>query len=134
MEQKILDLLHEAKTIAVVGISAKPERAGHYVPAYAQQCGYRIIPINPTLEEVLGEKAWPSLTAYGKPVDIVNVFRRPEAVPPIAEEAAAIGAGALWLQEGITSPAARSTAEKAEMTYIEDKCLKVALMMLGGKP
>jgi len=134
MDDKIRKLLHNAKTIAVVGISAKPERAGHYVPAYAGQCGYKIIPINPTLDEVLGEKAYPSLTAYGKPVDIVNVFRRSEAVPPIAEEAAAVGAGALWLQEGITSQAARATAEKAGMTYIEDTCLKATLMMLGGRP
>ena len=130
----MLALLREAKVIAVVGISNKPERASHEVAAYLQEQGYTIVPVNPGLKEVLGETCYPSLSAYGKPVDIVDVFRSPESVPPIAEEAIATGARALWMQEGVTHPEATAKAEAAGLLVVQDLCIKKVLMTLGGHP
>jgi len=130
----MLALLREAKVIAVVGISNKPERASHEVAAYLQEQGYTIVPVNPGLKEVLGETCYPSLSAYGKPVDIVDVFRSPESVPPIAEEAIATGARALWMQEGVTHPEAAARAEAAGLLVIQDLCIKKVLMTYGGHP
>ena len=130
----MLALLREAKVVAVVGISNKPERASHEVAAYLQEQGYTIVPVNPGLKEVLGETCYPSLSAYGKPVDIVDVFRSPESVPPIAEEAIATGARALWMQEGVTHPEAAARAEAAGLLVIQDLCIKKVLMTYGGHP
>ncbi len=130
----MLALLREAKVIAVVGISNKPERASHEVAAYLQEQGYTIVPVNPGLKEVLGETCYPSLSDYGKPVDIVDVFRSPEAVPPIADEAIATGARALWMQEGVTHPEAAARAEAAGLLVIQDLCIKKVLMTYGGHP
>jgi len=117
-----------------VGISDKEDRPSHDVAAHLKRWGYRIIPINPVLGEVLGERCYPSLTDYGKPVDIVDVFRRPEAVPPVAEEAVAIGARALWLQEGIRNDEAAARAEAAGLFVVQDLCIKKVLLALGGRP
>ena len=130
----MIALLREAKVIAVVGISNKPERASHEVAAYLQEQGYTIVPVNPGLKEVLGETCYPSLSDYGKPVDIVDVFRSPEAVPPIADEAIATGARALWMQEGVTHPEAAARAEAAGLLVIQDLCIKKVLMTYGGHP
>ncbi|MCA9955280.1 MAG: CoA-binding protein, partial [Anaerolineales bacterium] len=92
--------MSEAKTIAVVGFSSKPTKAGYYVPAYLQERGYRIIPVNPNLSEGLGETAVPSLTAISEPVDLVLIFQRSENVPPFVDEAIEIGAKAIWMQLG----------------------------------
>ncbi len=134
MDERIVSLLREAKEIAVVGISDKEDRPSHDVAAHLQRWGYRIIPINPVLQEVLGERCYPSLAAYGKPVDIVDVFRRPEAVPPVAEEAVAVGARALWLQEGIRNDEAAARAEAAGLLVVQDLCIKKVLLALGGRP
>ncbi len=130
----MLALLREAKVIAVVGISDKPERASNEVAAYLQGQGYAIVPVNPGLKEVLGETCYPSLSAYGKPVDIVDVFRNPESVPPIADEAIATGARALWMQEGVSHPEAAAKAEAAGLLVIQDLCIKKVLMTYGGRP
>ena len=95
--------MHTGTSIAVVGLSANALRASHFVGYYAQRHGYRIIPVNPREEEVLGEPCFNSLTAVGEAIDIVNVFRDPSAVPALAKEAVAIGAKALWLQFGVIS-------------------------------
>jgi uncharacterized protein len=134
MEEPIKALLHGARDIAVVGISDKPERPSYDVAAYLQQNGYRIIPVNPVLKEVLGEPCYPSLAAYGKPVDIVDVFRNPDAVPAIVEEAIAAGAKAVWLQEGVKHPQAAKKAEEAGLLVVQDRCIKKVLVNFGGRP
>lgn len=134
MDQRVLDLLREAKVIAVVGVSDKPERPSYQVAAYLQGQGYQVVPVNPGLASVLGEPCFVSLSAYGKPVDIVDVFRASEAVPPIVEEAISTGAKAVWMQEGVSHPAAAARAEAAGLTVMQDLCIKKVLMTCGGRP
>jgi hypothetical protein len=134
MDERIIALLRGAQDIAVVGISEKPDRPSHYVAAYLQTCGYRVIPVNPALPRVLGETCHPDLASIGRPVDIVDVFRRPEAVPAIVEEAIAAKAKALWLQEGIRHDEAARKAEEAGLVVIQDLCIKKVLEALGGRP
>lgn len=123
--------LCDCKTIAVVGISSDPAKPSHYVPKYLQQHGYRIVPVNPRYQEVLGETCYPSLAAIPFPVDMVNVFRPAPDCPPVATDAAAIHARVLWLQLGIVSEEARRIAEAAGMTVVMDKCIKVEHARLG---
>ncbi len=113
------------KTIAVVGCSPKAERAGHYVPAYMKEQGYRIVPVNPGHDEILGEKCYPSLSSIPFAVDVVNVFRRSEDVPPVIDEAIKIKAKAVWLQSGITSPEAERKARDAGLLVVSDRCMLV---------
>ena len=110
-------------TIAVVGASDDPGRAGNYIPAYLQQKGYRIIPVNPNLEEVLGEKSYPSLRDIPEPVEVVEVFRRPEFTPDVVREAIEVGAKAVWLQLGIINDEARRLAEEAGLLFVQDECM-----------
>ena len=117
------DLLKESKTIAVVGLSGNPMRTSYSVTHYMQEAGYRIIPVNPQETEVLGEQAFPSLDAVTEPVDIVNVFRRPEFVPEIVESAIRIGAKSIWLQEGIIHEEAAERARQAGLQVIMDRCI-----------
>ncbi len=116
-------LLEESHTIAVVGLSRKKHRPSHGVTDYMQRQGYRVIPVNPRETEILGEKAYPDLDSIPEKVDIVNVFRRSEFVPEIAEAAIRIGAKGLWLQEGIAHPEAAAKAEAAGLTVITDHCI-----------
>ena len=118
-------MLHTGTSIAVVGLSANALRASHFVGYYAQRHGYRIIPVNPREEEVLGEPCFNSLTAVGEAIDIVNVFRDPSAVPALAKEAVAIGAKALWLQFGVISEEGAAIAADAGLDVVMDRCLKV---------
>ncbi|MEW5765057.1 MAG: CoA-binding protein [Acidobacteriota bacterium] len=134
MDERVVALLRGAREIAVVGISDKPDRPSHYVAAYLQQCGYSVLPVNPVLPEVLGVKCHRDLAAIGRPVDIVDVFRKPEAVPDIVEEAIAAKARALWLQEGIRHDEAARRAEEAGLMVIQDLCIKKVLEALGGRP
>ena len=121
----IAEILRSAKTIAVVGLSSDPFRPSHEVAAYLQSVGYRIIPVNPNETEVLGIKAFARLEDIPGPIDIVDVFRRSEDVAPVADSAIAIGAKVLWLQQGITHPAAAEKAQSAGLTVVEDACLYV---------
>ena len=127
-EDEIHALLKEARTIAVVGLSSNPERESFHVAEYMLKKGYRIIPVNPMYPEVLHQVAYPSLTAVpkGERIDIVDVFRRPEEVPAIVEEAIAVGAGALWLQAGIVNNAAAQKAAAAGMKVVQNLCLYMA--------
>ena len=127
-KRKILDT---ARTIAVVGLSANRTKAGFTVPAYLQRAGYRIIPVRPDGDEILGEKVYRSLGDIPFPVDVVAVFRRSGAVPPIAGEAVKIGAKVLWLQEGITHPEAEAAARKAGMAVVSDRCMLKEHRRLG---
>lgn len=119
----IADLLKTSRTIAVVGLSSKPWRPSYGVAEYMQRCGYRIIPVNPREQEVLGEKAYSSLEEIPERVDIVNVFRRSEFVPEIVEAAIQVGARAVWLQEGIVHEQAAERARQAGLIVIQDRCL-----------
>jgi predicted CoA-binding protein len=119
--------LANCKTIAVVGLSPKPHRDSFRVAKYMQDHGFRIVPINPNAHEVLGEKAYASLTeaAQHERIDMVNCFRNSEDIPPIAVEAIAIGAKSLWLQIGVVNNAAAKAAQTAGLAVIQDKCLMV---------
>jgi predicted CoA-binding protein len=123
--ETIETILTTAKNIAVVGLSSNPARAGYYVPAYLQGEGYRIIPVNPALEQALGERAYPDLRSVPRPVDLVLLFRRPEAVPPFVEDAIEIGAGAVWMQTGIVNEDAAARARQAGLQVVMDACMLV---------
>ena len=119
------DILRSSKTIAVVGLSSNPFRPSHEVAAYLRSAGYRVIPVNPNESEVLGIKAFARLEDIPEPVDIVDVFRRSEEVPTVADSAIAIGAKVLWLQQDITNAAAAEKARAAGLTVVEDACVLV---------
>jgi predicted CoA-binding protein len=128
--EELTNLLATARTIAMVGASSNPEKPSHGIMRRLQAVGYRVIPVNPREIEVLGERAYPTLSAIPVKVDIVDVFRRPEDTPAIADEAAAIGARALWLQEGIASDEAAARAKAAGMTVVMDACIAATYAML----
>ncbi|HME07975.1 MAG TPA: CoA-binding protein [Bryobacteraceae bacterium] len=119
----IPELLRKSKTIAVVGLSSNRMRPSFGVSEYLQREGYRIIPVNPQESEILGEKVYARLEDIPEHVDIVDVFRRPEFVPEIAESAIRIGANALWLQEEVVHPQAAQRAREAGLTVVMDKCI-----------
>jgi predicted CoA-binding protein len=118
-------LLLRAKTIAVVGCSTNPDKPSHHVPCYLQQQGFRIVPVNPTVkgQQLLGETVYGSLNEIPIPVDVVDIFRPPKDVPPIVEEAIAIGAKAIWMQEGIVNNGAAERAKAAGLQVVMDKCM-----------
>jgi hypothetical protein len=118
-------VLRSARTIAVVGLSGNALRASHFVGFYLQRHGYRVLPVNPGEAEILGQKCYPSLRDLPEKVDIVNVFRAPSALPAIATEAADIGAGCLWTQFNVVNAEGAQIAERAGLTVIMDRCMKV---------
>lgn len=124
-DRELRALLGEAKTVAVVGLSSKPNRPSYEVAAYLQEHGYRILPVNPREEEVLGERSYASLLDIPKDVaiDVVDVFRRAEETPPVARDAVAVGAKVLWLQEGIVSQEAYRIATDAGLEVIMGVCI-----------
>jgi uncharacterized protein len=121
--EHIKDVLRSAKTIAVVGLSSSPMRASHGVSAYMQSQGYRIIPVNPQEEFVLGEKAYPSLLDVPEKIDIVNVFRRPEFVPEVVEQAIQKKAPVVWMQEDVVNEEAAEKARQAGIFVVMDLCI-----------
>ena len=118
-------MLHNAKTIAIVGLSKNELRASYFVGYYLKRHGYRVIPVNPRETEILGEKSYTSLLDVPVPVDIVNVFRAPDALPAIADEAVKIGAGNLWCQFGVINEEGARIAEAGGVSVVMDRCLKV---------
>jgi uncharacterized protein len=118
-------VLHTAKTIAIVGLSNNPLRASYFVGYYMVRHGYRVIPVNPRESEILGAKSYPSLRDIPDPVDVVNVFRAPGALPEIARDAVAIKARALWCQFGVINEEGARIAADGGLTVIMDRCLKV---------
>lgn len=124
------ELLQETKIIAVVGLSDKPSRPSYGVAQYMQSHGYRIIPVNPSCEELLGEKCYPDLKSIPFAIDMVNVFRKSEDCLPIAHEAVEIGAKSLWLQLGVINAEAVAYAKEHGLSAIMDKCLKIEHMRL----
>ena len=125
-------LLLETRTIAVVGLSANWHRPSFFAAKYMQEHGYRIIPVNPAYAEVLGETCYPSLAAIPEPVDMVDVFRKPEDVLPLVDEAAAIGAKSFWMQLGVINRDAVTRAEAAGMKVVMDRCVKIEYARLFG--
>ena len=125
-------ILAECRTIAVVGLSADWYRPSFFAAKYMQEHGYRIVPVNPRYEEILGERCWPSLAAIPHPVDMVDVFRRAVDVPPIAREAVAIGARCLWQQLGVVSDEADAIARAAGLDSVADRCVKIEHARLFG--
>ncbi len=129
--EKIVDnneikaLLETAHVIAIVGLSPKEKRPSNLVARYLLDVGYTVIPVNPGHVEILGLKCYPDLSAIDQPVDIVDIFRRPEAVPPIVDEAIAIGAKAVWMQLGVINYQAAAQAKESGLMVIMDRCLKI---------
>lgn len=118
------DILSFSRVVAVVGLSANPDRPSYQVASYLKEQGYRIIPVNPTEKEILGGLCYPSLASVPEPVDVVDIFRRSEEVPPIVEEAIRIRAKAVWMQEGVINQQAAARARKAGLMVVMDKCIR----------
>jgi predicted CoA-binding protein len=133
-DEELRDLLLDTKVIAVVGLSANPDRPSNQVAWYLHHQGYRLFGVNPACPEpeVFGVPMLPSLDQVPEPIDLVDVFRRPEHTPGVAREAVAVGARAVWLQLGIRNDEARAVATEAGLRYVEDRCLKVEHARLMG--
>ena len=125
-DEELKDALSTCKTVAVVGISPKEDRPSYIVASYLKKKGYRIIPVRPDGDYILGEKVYPNLTEIPKEVevDVVDIFRRSEDVPPIVEEAIQRGAKVIWMQEGVMHKEAGAKAEKAGLKVVMDRCMK----------
>ena len=126
-------VLHNAKTIAIVGLSNNPLRASYFVGYYMKRHGYRVIPVNPRETEILGETSYPSLRDVPVPIDVVNVFRAPSALPAIAEDAVAIKASTLWCQFGVINEEGARIAEDAGLAVVVDRCLKIEHARYAGR-
>ena len=125
-------VLGETRTLAVVGLSADWYRPSNFAAKYMQEHGFRVIPVNPKYPEILGEKCYPDLKSIPEPVDMVDVFRKPEDCVPIAADAVAIGAKVLWLQIGVINDEAKRIAEAAGLTVVMDRCVKIEYARLYG--
>jgi predicted CoA-binding protein len=127
---KIRRILKNSKTVAVVGLSPKPNRPSHQVAAYLMDAGYTVIPVNPGQDNILDRTCYPNLRAVPIPVDMVDIFRRPEMVAPVVEDAIAIGAKYIWMQEGVINEEAAAEAEAAGLEVIMNRCTKIDHMNL----
>lgn len=128
--RELRELLDKARVIAVVGHSDKPTRTSYRIAHYLRQMGYKVYPVNPTVDEIDGEKSYPTLDLVPEPIDIVNVFRRSEHLPGIVEDAIAVGAGAVWAQLGVEHPEAARMAAEADLPIVMNNCIKVSHGML----
>ena len=134
-DTEMKEILLSTKTIASVGLSSNQEKDSYWIVSYLQEQGYRIIPVNPTAPEILGEKVYPSLEAIPDKVDVVQVFRKSEDVPPVVESAIAIGAKVVWMQAGIVNEAAAQKAREAGLQVVMDACMRVTHQrLIGPKP
>jgi len=122
--EMIKEIFLSTKTIASVGLSNNKEKVSNGVAAYLQSQGYRVIPVNPTVDEILGEKSYPDLESIPEKIDVVQVFRRPEDVPPVVESAIKIGAKVVWMQEGIVNEEAARMAREAGLKVVMDACMR----------
>jgi predicted CoA-binding protein len=130
--EEMAQIVRSARTIAVVGLSDKPDRPSYEVAQYLQKAGYRIIPVNPRLAEVLGERAYPSLREISEHVDVVLIFRPPAAVPPVVEEAIAMRAPVVWMQPGAENFDAAAHAQAAGLTAVVGDCMRTVHRTLAG--
>jgi predicted CoA-binding protein len=131
-DQMMKDILLSAKTIASVGLSSNQEKESYWIVAYLKEQGYRIIPVNPTADEILGEKAYPDLESIPEKIDVVQVFRKPEDVPPVVDSAIKVGAKVVWMQEGIVNEAAAQKAREAGLQVVMDACMRATHRRLIG--
>lgn len=129
---KLRRILRDCHTVAVVGLSAQWHRPSYFAAKYLQEHGYRIIPVNPAYEAVLGERCYKALADIPEKVDVVDCFRRSEEIPALAEQAIAIGAKVLWMQLGVRNAQARAQAEAAGLQVVEDRCMKIEHARLFG--
>ncbi len=125
------EILKNSRVIAVVGLSANPERPSNIVAAYLKGKGYKIIPVNPGEKMILGETSYADLASIAEKVDVVDIFRKSEDVPPIVEQAISIGAKTVWMQEGVVNPSSAAAAEKAGLKVVMDKCMRKEHMRLN---
>jgi uncharacterized protein len=122
---EITEILHNYRVVAVVGLSAKPDRPSYRVAQYLQEHGYRIVPVNPGCQEILGERCYPGLRDIPFPVEIVDIFRTVDAIPGIVDEAMAVGAKVVWMQLGLEEPQSARKARQAGLQVVMDRCLKI---------
>ncbi len=133
-DAEVQDILLNSHTVAVVGLSPKPDRASHQVAQYLQEHGYRIIPVHPGAETILGERVYQRLEDIPEPVDIVDVFRKADDTPPVAESAVRMGAKCLWLQLGIENDVAEAIATAAGLIFVQNRCIKIEhANWIGGR-
>ena len=125
-------ILKQNRTVAVVGLSAQWFRPSFFAAKYLQGHGYRVIPVNPAYQEILGEKCYPSLRDVPEPIDVVDIFRKPADVPPIVEDAIGIGAKVVWMQIGVIHEAAATRARDANLEVVMDRCMKIEHARLFG--
>jgi predicted CoA-binding protein len=126
------EILLSAKTIATVGLSGNKEKVSNSVAAYLQDQGYHVIPVNPTTDEILGEKSYPDLESVPEKIDVVQVFRRPDDVPPVVDDAIKVGAKVVWMQEGIVNEEAAQKARDAGLKVVMDACMRAMHQRLIG--
>lgn len=131
-DRQLKELYKTIQTIASVGLSANVEKPSFGIVYYLQQQGYRILPVNPTAPEILGQKSYPDLLSIPDKVDVVQLFRRSEDVPPFVEQAIQIGARVVWMQQGISNPEAAKKAEAAGLTVVMDRCMRAEHIRLFG--
>ena len=135
-DDKVLkEILLSVKTIASVGLSGNQQKESYWIAAYLQEQGYRIIPVNPTATEILGEKAYPDLQSVPEKIDVVQVFRKPEDVPPVVVDAIQVGAKVVWMQEGIVNEEAARNARDAGLQVVMDACMRAThRRLIGAQP
>src|SRR5829696_5564405 len=133
-DQMMKEILLSAKTIASVGLSSNTEKESYWIVSYLKDQGYHVIPVNPTADEILGEKAYPDLTSVPEKIDVVQVFRKPEDVPPVVDDAIRAGAKVVWMQEGIVNEEAAQKARDAGLQVVMDACMRAAHRRLVGRP
>ncbi|HJS20281.1 MAG TPA: CoA-binding protein [Anaerolineales bacterium] len=131
-DKAMKEILLSTKTIASVGLSSNQEKESYWIAAYLKEQGYQVIPVNPTASEILGEKAYPDLESVPQKIDVVQVFRRPEDVPPIVEDAIKVGAKVVWMQEGIVHEGAAQKAREAGLQVVMDACMRATHRRLIG--
>lgn len=124
-DEQIKEILKKIQVVAVVGLSPKPDRASHQVAQYLQEHGYRIVPVRPKVDEVLGEKAFANLRDIPFPVEVVDIFRKVEAIPGIVDDAIAIGAKVVWMQQGLAENESARKAREAGLQVVMNKCMKI---------
>lgn len=130
--EEIAAIIRESRVVAVVGLSTDPDKPSHQVARYLKEHGYRIIPVNPACQEILGEKCYPRLRDVPVPVDVVDIFRKVGAIPDIVQEAVEMGAKVVWMQLGLREPGAAQNARKAGLQVVMDRCLKIEHARLMG--
>lgn len=134
-DDALKEILLSAKTIASVGLSSNQEKESYGVASYLKEQGYRVIPVNPTAAEILGEKAYPDLQSVPEKIDVVQVFRKPEDVPPVVDDAIKAGAKVIWMQEGIVNEEAAQNARDAGLQVVMDACMRAShKRLIGAQP